>query len=176
MRICRGVYGFITARTCSTDFEINLPPARINRDGGGGDGGRKTSRGEGNEGGAERKERRNSALLISKVYRGRRKSVRTPGVLLCLIDRASIIDLPGPLPARAFDPDTAASPTGPGGINYNNTARASSVRVNVRRDNAIPCSRGCPRELASLWLKKSQRFLPAMVNGNVSAGAGGLVN
>lgn len=37
-------------------------------------------------------------LLISKVYRGRRKSARASGVLLRLIDQSSIIDLFPPPP------------------------------------------------------------------------------
>lgn len=70
-------------RACSMDFEIKFRSVWI---------GRKGTRKKGME--EKGKERKNSALLISKVYRGRRKSVRTLGVLLCLIDRVSIIDLP----------------------------------------------------------------------------------
>lgn len=76
-------------RACSMDFEIKFRSVWIRRKGT-----RKKGRqlAEGME--EKGKERKNSALLISKVYRGRRKSVRTLGVLLCLIDRVSIIDLP----------------------------------------------------------------------------------
>lgn len=56
----------------------------------------------------EGEERKNLAFLISEVYQSRRKSVWTPSVLLCLIDRASIIDLPYLL--HTFDPDTCCLP------------------------------------------------------------------
>lgn len=91
---------FHRERACSVDFEIKLR--------GCGSVGGKVEKGEARTKGRqslngtevnrerERERERNSALLISKVYRGRRKSVRTPGVLLCLIDRALIIDLPSP--------------------------------------------------------------------------------
>lgn len=60
------------------------------------------------------------ALLISKVYRGRRKSARAPGMLLRLIDRGSIIDLFPPRPTGS----NGLLRTTSGGINYNNTAEA----------------------------------------------------
>lgn len=84
----------------------------------------------------KREKERSPALLILKVYRGRRKSARAPSVLLCLINRGSIIDLfPSCLSPSGTSSLLRATT---GGINYNNTTGAASGRANVTWYNAIP--------------------------------------
>ena len=82
-----------------------------------------------------RQKERSPALLILKVYRERRKSARTPSMLLYLINRGSIIDLfPSCLSPNGTSSLLHATIRG---INYNNTARAASDRANVTWYNAI---------------------------------------